>query len=137
MTQPPAAFDLLALARQLPREAASLVSDMRLVDRPEAGMRLFRLNAPLPRHLHRACDEYLLVVCGRALFTVGEEPPRTLEPGHAVFFERGTWHAFPEILDGPFVVLAIETPPRDPLDVVFERPTGDTFIQTTLQNPND
>jgi hypothetical protein len=53
-------------------------------------------------------------------------------PGHFLFFARGVVHAMPEILEGPVVFLAIDTPRRDPSDVIFVDPeegTPETFIQ--------
>lgn len=127
---PLAAFDVAALAATLPKDADRLITDLRLVDRPDAGLRLFRANGPVPRHKHRLSDEYLLVVKGRALFEIADEPVRELGPGQAVFFERGVWHGFPQILEEPFVVLAFEVPARDPTDVVFADGTDRPFIVT-------
>jgi len=123
-------FDLGELAARLPGDATSLVTDLRLVDRPEAGWRLFRVNRRLPRHLHRKCDEHLFVLRGRALFEMGDAPVRELAAGQAVYFPRGTWHGFPAIIEAPFLVLAFETPSRDPSDVVFAGALTEPFLTT-------
>ena len=47
-------------------------------------------------------------------------------------FERGTVHALPDILEEPLVFLSIDTPRRDPKDVIFVDPadgTPESFIQ--------
>ena len=52
-------------------------------------------------------------------------------PGHLLFFKRGTVHALPEILEGPVVFLSVDTPSRDPKDIIFVNPedgTPETFI---------
>jgi len=126
-----AAFDVAALARLLPPAAGTLISDMRLVDSPDAGLRLFRANGPVPKHLHRFSDEYLMVVQGRATFRIDDEPETELKPGQVVFFERGTWHGFPRLIEEPFVILAFEVPARDPADVVFFDRKDRPFIETT------
>jgi len=49
-----------------------------------------------------------------------------------LFFERGTVHALPDILEGPLIFLSIDTPRRDPKDVIFVNPgdgTPEGFIQ--------
>ena len=41
----------------------------------------------------------------------------------------------PEILESPFVVFAVDTPRRDPSDVIFVNPndgTPDSFIQSQI-----
>jgi len=49
-----------------------------------------------------------------------------------LFFERGTVHAIPDILEAPLIFLSIDTPRRDPKDVIFVKPedgTPESFIQ--------
>ena len=53
-------------------------------------------------------------------------------PGELLFFKRGTVHAQPKILEDPVVFLAIDTPRRDPKDIVFVNPedgTPESFIR--------
>ena len=57
-------------------------------------------------------------------------------PGQLLFFERGTVHALPEILAEPLVFLSIDTPRRDPKDIIFVNPedgTPESFIQNKDQ----
>ena len=63
-----------------------------------------------------------------------ETPESQVEfgPGMLLFFERGTVHALPDILEGPLIFLSIDTPRRDPKDVIFVNPgdgTPEGFIQ--------
>jgi mannose-6-phosphate isomerase-like protein (cupin superfamily) len=53
-------------------------------------------------------------------------------PGQLLFFERGTVHAIPDILEVPLIFLSIDTPRRDSRDVIFVNPedgTPESFIQ--------
>ena len=53
-------------------------------------------------------------------------------PGQLLFFERRTVHALPGILEGPLIFLSIDTPRRDPKDVIFVNPgdgTPESFIR--------
>jgi hypothetical protein len=62
-------------------------------------------------------------------------------PGHLLFFKRGIVHSLPEILEGPIVFLSIDTPRREPKDVIFVNPedgTPETFVheRPLLCDPN-
>jgi hypothetical protein len=49
-----------------------------------------------------------------------------------LFFEHGKVHAIPDILEGPPIFLSIDTPRRDPKDVIFVNPgdgTPESFIR--------
>jgi hypothetical protein len=55
-------------------------------------------------------------------------------PGTLLFFKRGTVHALPELIEGPVVFLSVDTPRRDPKDIIFVNPedgTPETFIRAT------
>jgi mannose-6-phosphate isomerase-like protein (cupin superfamily) len=126
-------FDLLALAATLPAEAETMLVDIRLTDEPAASSRLFRIYTPVPAHFHITCDEYLVVVSGRAKFVVGSDGPAELAPGQMQFFRRGVVHGFPEILEHPLVLFSVDTPRRDPSDVHFVDAgsgTAESFIRT-------
>jgi mannose-6-phosphate isomerase-like protein (cupin superfamily) len=126
-------FDLHALAREFPASAETMLIDIRLTDEPAASSRLFRIYTPVPAHFHQTCDEYLLVIRGRARFVVGTEAAAELAPGQMQFFRRGIVHGFPEILEHPLVIFSVDTPRRDPSDVTFVDPgsgTASTFIRT-------
>ncbi|HTD97544.1 MAG TPA: cupin domain-containing protein [Edaphobacter sp.] len=128
-------FDINAIARNFPATATTMLIDTRLTDEKEASARVFRVYTPAPAHYHATCDEYLLVLSGRAKFFLGESAPFELGPGELIFFKKGTIHGTPEILEQPFVVFAVDTPRRDPSDVIFVNPTDgkpETFIQSQV-----
>ena len=130
--QPAHFFDILALAATLPDTSDTLLRDLRLLDKEAASCRIFRVYRPAPLHFHTSCDEYLYVLQGRARMVV-EGDERVVGPGELVHFERNAVHGTPEILQHPFVVLALDTPRRPPDDVHFvdaSAGTPQTFIQT-------
>ena len=134
-----ATFDLHAIASNFPASATTMLIDTRLTDEPAASARVFRVYTPTPAHYHATCDEYLLVLSGRARFFLGDDPPFEAVPGQLIFFKKGTVHGTPEILEEPFVVFAVDTPRRDPRDIIFVNPadgTPDTFIQTRPTGPS-
>ena len=47
-------------------------------------------------------------------------------PGRLLFFERGTVHALPDILEEPVVFLSVDTPRREPTDIIFVNPEDGT-----------
>ncbi len=125
-------FDIAALAATLPETSDTMLRDLRLVDREAASCRIFRVYRPAPLHFHTSCDEYLYVLQGRARMEVAGEG-RSVGPGELVHFQRNAVHGTPEILEHPFVVLALDTPRRPPDDVHFVNPaegTPETFIRT-------
>jgi mannose-6-phosphate isomerase-like protein (cupin superfamily) len=126
-------FDIAKIAASLPETATTLLVDRYLTNREEASARVFRVYKPTPPHYHATCDEYLYVFSGRGTFWM-EDESTTAEfgPGELLFFKRGTVHAQPKILEEPVVFLAIDTPRRDPKDVVFVNPedgTPESFIR--------
>jgi mannose-6-phosphate isomerase-like protein (cupin superfamily) len=126
-------FDLQALAKTLPERAETMLLDLRLTDEAAASSRLFRIYTKVPPHYHEGCDEYLVVISGRARFVVGDAEPFELSPGRMQFFRRGVVHGFPEILEHPFVIFSVDTPRRDPSDVHFvdtAAGTAESFIRT-------
>jgi mannose-6-phosphate isomerase-like protein (cupin superfamily) len=130
-----ATFDLHAIAGNFPSSAATMLIDTRLTDEVHASARVFRVYLPVPAHYHATCDEYLLVLAGRAMFFFGDDQPFELGPGQLIFFKQGTVHGIPEILEEPFAVFAVDTPRRDPADVHFIDPstgTAETFIQSRI-----
>jgi mannose-6-phosphate isomerase-like protein (cupin superfamily) len=53
-------------------------------------------------------------------------------PGQLLFFQKGTVHALPDILEEPLVFLSVDTPRRDPKDIIYDNPaegTPETFIR--------
>ena len=125
-------FDIDVLAAALPSSATTMLVDARLTDEEAASCRLFRVYTTVPAHYHSTCDEYLMVVKGRASFFIGAQPPFEAGPGQLIFFRKGTVHGI-AILQEPLVFLAIDTPRRDPRDITFVNPadgTPETFIRT-------
>jgi mannose-6-phosphate isomerase-like protein (cupin superfamily) len=125
-------FDVQAIARTLPETATTLLVDKYLTDRPAASARVFRVYRPTPPHYHATCDEYLYVLSGRGTFWM-KNPSTKAEfgPDQLLFFERGTVHAIPDILAEPLVFLSIDTPRREPTDIIFVDPrdgTPETFM---------
>ncbi len=113
-------FDIGAIAGAFPQSAATLLVDEYLTNREQASSRVFRVYRPTPAHYHATCDEYLYVFSGRGTFWM-KDPATEAEfkPGQLLFFERGTVHAMPKLFDHPVVFLSIDTPRRDPLDIIF------------------
>jgi mannose-6-phosphate isomerase-like protein (cupin superfamily) len=126
-------FDLHALAATFPETAETMLLDLRLTDEAAASARLFRVYDKVPAHFHEGCDEYLVVLSGRARFVLGAAESMELAPGQMQFFARGTVHGFPKILEHPFIIFSVDTPRRDPSDVHFVDAgsgTADRFIRT-------
>jgi hypothetical protein len=49
-----------------------------------------------------------------------------------LFFRRGVVHALPDIIGGPVVFPSVDTPRRDPRDIIFVNPadgTPESFIR--------
>jgi mannose-6-phosphate isomerase-like protein (cupin superfamily) len=130
-----AVFNLHAIAGNFPASASTMLIDTRLTDEPHASARVFRVYSPVAAHYHSTCDEFLLVLSGRAKFFFGDDDPFELGPGQLIFFKQSTIHGVREILEEPFVVLAVDTPRRDPADVHFVDPstgTAETFIASRI-----
>jgi mannose-6-phosphate isomerase-like protein (cupin superfamily) len=126
-------FNIADIAASLPETATTLLVDRYLTDRPSASARVFRVYRPTPPHYHAQCDEYLYVFSGRGTFWMGDASRKAaFGPGELLHFERGVIHALPDILEEPLVFLSIDTPRRDPKDVIFVDPadgTPESFIR--------
>ena len=126
-------FNIAEIAASLPETATTLLVDRYLTDGPSASARVFRVYRPTPPHYHAQCDEYLYVFSGRGTFWMGDATRKAaFGPGELLHFERGVIHALPDILEEPLVFLSIDTPRRDPKDVIFVDPadgTPESFIQ--------
>jgi mannose-6-phosphate isomerase-like protein (cupin superfamily) len=133
MAEKTAVFDIEKIAASFPATAETMLIDTRLTDEHHASSRVFRVYRPTPAHYHATCDEYLFVISGRATLFLGDSPHFEVGPGQLIFFKQGTVHGTPAILEEPFVVLAVDTPRRDPQDVIFINPadgTPESFIQS-------
>ncbi len=123
-------FRIANLATTLPETAETMLRDVRLTDETAASCRIFRIYRPAALHYHTSCDEYLYCLQGRGRIQV-EDEIREVGPGELVHFKVRTIHGTPEILEHPYVFLAIDTPRRPPEDVVFVNPqdgNAQTFI---------
>ena len=125
-------FDLNAIANGFPDTAETLLLDSYLTDEEAASVRVFRVYRATPAHYHAGSDEHLYVLSGRGTFWM-KDPSTKAEfgPGQLLFFERGTVHAIPDIFAEPLVFLSIDTPRREPTDIVFVDPrdgTPETFM---------
>ena len=126
-------FDIAQIAASLPASADTLLVDQYLTNRTEASARVFRVYRATPPHYHATCDEYLFVFSGRGTFWMGDPSTKAeFGPGQLLFFQKGTVHALPDILEEPLVFLSVDTPRRDPKDIIFVNPadgTPETFIR--------
>jgi mannose-6-phosphate isomerase-like protein (cupin superfamily) len=125
-------FNLNEIAQSFPETSETLLLDRYLTDQPTASTRVFRVYRETPPHYHANSDEHLYVLSGTGTFWM--ENPGNLAafgPGDLLVFGRGTVHAMPEIHTEPVVFLAIDTPRRDPKDIIFVNPedsTPESFI---------
>jgi mannose-6-phosphate isomerase-like protein (cupin superfamily) len=126
-------FKLHEIARAFPDTADTLLLDTYLTDEETASARVFRVYRETPPHYHVGSDEHLYVLSGRGTFWMEDASNQgEFAPGDLLVFKKRTVHALPEILEGPLVFLAIDTPRRDPKDIVFVNPadgTPESFIR--------
>ena len=126
-------YDIAEIAASFPAEAATMLVDQYLADKPSASCRVFRVYKSVPPHYHETCDEYLYVVSGRGTFWMEDEANKAeFGPGQLLYFERLTVHALPDILEEPVVFLSVDAPRRDPKDVIFVNPedgTPESFVE--------
>ncbi len=120
------------IAKRFPATADTLLLDEYLTDEEAASARIFRVYRPTPPHFHANCDEYLYVLSGRGTLWLDNVANLSeFVPGDLLFFKRGTIHALPDLLEEPVVFLALDTPRRNPKDVIFINPddgSPETFI---------
>src|SRR5215471_5301224 len=116
-------FDVAEIAASLPETATTLLVDRYLTNRDAASARVFRVYRPTPPHYHATCDEYLYVFSGHGTFWM-EDPANEAEfkPGQLLFFARNTVHAMPKLFEHPVIFLSVDTPRRDPMDIIFVNP---------------
>ncbi|MGA9718082.1 MAG: cupin domain-containing protein [Acidobacteriaceae bacterium] len=126
-------FHLHQIAQSFPETAETLLLDTYLTDEAAASSRVFRVYRSTPPHYHAHSDEHLYVLSGKGTFWMENSANNgEFAPGHFLVFKRGTVHAIPDLLEGPVVFLAIDTPRRDPKDIIFVDPkdgTPETFIR--------
>jgi len=126
-------FDIGAIAAAFPATAKTLLLDRYLTDTPHASARVFRVYKPTPPHYHVGSDEYLYVFAGRGTFWMQDEATKAeFAPGQLLYFRHGIVHALPDMIETPIVFLSIDTPRRDPKDIIFVNPADgspESFIQ--------
>ncbi len=131
-------FDIKSVADAFPETARTLLVDTYLTNKEQASARVFRVYRPTPAHYHATCDEYLYVFSGRGTFWMKDESTKAeFAPGQLLFFERGTVHAMPELFEHPVVFLSIDTPRREPTDIIFVDPKDGspaTFMARNADN---
>ena len=121
------------IAASFPETAETMLLDTYLTNEESASARVFRVYRETPAHYHVGSDEYLYVLSGRGTFWMGDSSNGAeFAAGDLLFFKRRVVHALPQIIEGPVVFLAIDTPRRDPKDIVFVNPeegTPESFIR--------
>jgi mannose-6-phosphate isomerase-like protein (cupin superfamily) len=126
-------FKLNEIAQAFPDTADTLLLDTYLTDEEAASARVFRVYRETPPHYHAGSDEYLYVLSGRGSFWMGDASNGAeFSPGDLLFFKRGVVHALPRILEGPVVFFSVDTPRRNPTDIIFVNPedgTPESFIR--------
>jgi hypothetical protein len=121
-------FDIKAIADAFPETASTLLVDEYLTNREHEGVsRVSAHPATLSRDLRR-----VYVFSGRGTFWAKDASTKAeFKPGQLLFFERGTVHAMPELFEHPVVFLSVDTPRREPTDIIFVDPsdgTPETFM---------
>ncbi|WP_395696814.1 cupin domain-containing protein [Methylocella sp.] len=118
-----ARFDPLAISREFPPTAKTLLLDTYLTDEPRSSARVFRVYRGAPAHYHEGSDEYLYVLSGRGAFWMNDPSDlREFRPDDLLFFRRRIVHALPDMLEEPIAFLSVDAPRRDPKDIVFVDP---------------
>ncbi len=121
------------IVQSFPATAESLLLDVYLTDEATASTRVFRVYRETPPHYHAGSDEHLYVLSGTGTFWMGDPSNcAAFSPGDLLYFKRGTVHAMPEMHSEPLVFLALDTPRRDPKDIIFvnvEDGSPESFIQ--------
>ncbi len=126
-------FNLHQIAESFPATAESMLLDVYLTDDDSASTRVFRVYRETPPHFHAGSNEYLYVLSGTGTFWMDDPANRAeFASGDLLFFKKGIVHAMPEIHSGPVVFFSIDTPRRDPKDIIFVNPedgTPESFIR--------
>jgi mannose-6-phosphate isomerase-like protein (cupin superfamily) len=132
-------FRLDEVAASFPETSETLLLDTYLTNEEAASARVFRVYRATPPHYHMGSDEYLYVLSGKGTFWMGDSSNGAeFAAGDLLFFKRRIVHALPSILETPVVFLAIDTPRRDPKDIIFVNPedgTPESFIQDRNLDP--
>lgn len=88
------------------------------------GMRVVLLRWPpgyaAIEHHHPRAEEIFLVIRGRAVFAIGDEPAQDVGPGRLMFAPRGVRHAIRVSGEEPLTLLASVAPNEDAPDETVE-----------------
>lgn len=126
-------FEIQEIANSFPETAESMLLDQYLTNEEAASSRVFRVYRPTPAHYHAKCDEYLYVLSGKGTMWMEDaSQSKEFHPGMLFFFKRRIVHAMPVIHEGPVIFLSVDTPRREPDDIIFVNPeegTPSSFIQ--------
>lgn len=101
----------------LPKSSDNGFEEIRLVDNGDTGIRVFRVYNPVARHNHSYSSTYLKIESGRGLFRLEGKETFEAKEGDLMFWQRGVDHEVVDIIKGPLVFLAIDTPTRRSDDV--------------------
>lgn len=123
-------IDVKDVAANLPPGEEGLVSDNRVLERKDAGVRVLRTNKLVPMHYHTKSDTYIYVISGEGSFVLGDGDSKVVKEGDFIFFKKGTPHGVGEIMKKPFNSIAIDVPARDPQDVIFLDEKGEKLLET-------
>lgn len=112
--------DLEGFKNSFPGNSERILIDRKLVSLENSGARLIRLYNPAPLHYHAKSDTYLFILSGKARFQIADEPQlQDISSGTLLFWKKGIYHGYTEIIEDPLIVLAFDCPLRNPSDIVF------------------
>src|SRR6201981_1955449 len=126
-------FDVKKIADSFPPRIDTLLLATYLTNEEARNARIFRVYRHTPAHYHATCEEYLYVLSGKGTFWLDNPENRgAFESGQLLFFRKGVVHALPDMYEEPIVFLSVNTPRRDPKDIIFVNPedgTPESFIK--------
>jgi quercetin dioxygenase-like cupin family protein len=82
---------------------------------------LVELNGTLPMHFHPDGVHRMYVVEGKLRMTIGKETME-MEPGDYMMIPRGVRHKVERIGEGKAYFATVDTPPIDPMKIVWLEP---------------
>ncbi len=129
-------FDVYEIARSFPQSSDTLLLDTYLTNEEAASARIFRVYKETPPHYHATCDEYLYGTVRQRHFLDGK--PRKY--GRIYAWKLAVLQAWnrprpTDIFEWPVVFLSIDTPRRDPKDIIFVNPEDGTPEKFIRQRP--
>lgn len=117
-------IDIASFIQTLPEHSERILIDRKLVSLDNSGARIIRFYNPAPLHYHAQSDTYLYILSGKGRFQVANQPQTwDVAAGALLFWKKGVFHGYTEILEQPLIVLALDSPMRNLFDIVFYDPT--------------